>query len=47
MHFVSVTSVDKRMVSSTLIYGSLQKLLIEMDRSVKDILGISYDETEA
>ena len=45
--FVSVTSVDKRMVSSTLIYGSLQKLLIEMDRSVKDILGISYDETEA
>ena len=45
--FVSVTSIDKRMVSSTLVYGSLQKLLIELDRSVKDILNIPYDETEA
>ena len=45
--FVSVTSIDKRMVSSTLVYGSLQKLLIELDRSVKDILDIPYDKTQA
>ncbi len=43
--FVSVTSIDKRMVTSTLIYGGMQKLLVELDRSIKDILGIPYDET--
>ena len=43
--FISETSIDKRMVTSTLIYGSLQKLMIELDRSVKDIMGISYDES--
>jgi hypothetical protein len=43
--FLSTISVDKRMVSSVLIYGSIQKLLIETDRSIKDILGIPYDET--
>ena len=43
--FVSETSIDKRMVTSTLIYGSLQKLMIELDRSVKDIMGIPYDDS--
>lgn len=43
--FVSEISIDKRMVTSTLIYGSLQKLMIELDRSVKDIMGISYDDS--
>ena len=43
--FVSETSIDKRMVSSTMVYGSLQKLMIELDRSVKDIMGIPYDDS--
>ena len=43
--FVSETSIDKRMVGSSIIYGSLQKLMIELDRSVKDILGIPYDDS--
>ena len=43
--FVSETSIDKRIVSSSLIYGSLQKLMVELDRSVKDILGIKYDDS--
>lgn len=43
--FVSETSIDKRMVTSTPIYGSLQKLMIELDRSVKDIMGIPYDDS--
>ena len=43
--FVSETSIDKRMVCSTPIYGSLQKLMIELDRSIKDIMGIPYDDS--
>lgn len=43
--FVSEISIDKRMVTSTLIYGGLQKLMIELDRSVKDIMGIKYDDS--
>ena len=43
--FVAETSIDKRLVTSTLIIGSINKLLIELDRSVKDILGIKYDDT--
>src|SRR5574344_112884 len=44
--FVSETSIDKRMVSSTMVYGSIQKLMIELDRSVKDMLGIKYDDSK-
>lgn len=43
--FVSETSIDKRIVTSSLIIGSLQKLMIELDRSVKDIMGIPYDDS--
>jgi hypothetical protein len=43
---LSVSSINKRMVTSILMNGSLNKLMIELDRSVKDILGISYDESE-
>jgi hypothetical protein len=43
--FASEVSIDKRMVSSTIIVGSLNKLLIELDRSVKDIMGIPYDDS--
>lgn len=43
--FVSEVSIDKRMVCSTAVYGSLQKLMIELDRSIKDIMNIPYDDT--
>ena len=44
--FVSEVSIDKRMVTSTIIYGALQKLMIELDRSVKDIMDIPYDDSQ-
>ena len=43
--FVGDTSISKRLVTSTFIYGGLQKLMVELDRSVKDILGIPYDDS--
>ena len=43
--FVSESSIDKRIVTSTFVYGSLQKLMIELDRHVKDIMGITYDDS--
>lgn len=43
---IGQTSIDKRMVTSTMNYGALQKLLIETDRSIKDILGIKYDPSQ-
>lgn len=44
--FISEVSIDKRMVTSIVIYGSLQKLMAELDRSVKDILNIPYDDSK-
>lgn len=44
--FVSEVSIDKRLVTSTMIIGSLNKLMIELDRSVKDIMGIPYDDSQ-
>lgn len=44
--FVGIVSIDKRMVASIITYGSLQKLIIEMDRSIKDILNIPYDDSK-
>ena len=43
--FIADTSVSKRIVTSTYVYGSLQKLMIELDRSVKDIMNIPYDDS--
>ena len=43
--FVGDSSISKRLVTSTFIYGSLQKLMVELDRSVKDIMGIPYDDS--
>jgi uncharacterized Fe-S center protein/ribosomal protein S18 acetylase RimI-like enzyme len=43
--FISEVSIDKRIVTSTLINGGLNKLMIELDRSIKDILGIEYDDS--
>ena len=44
--FVSEVAIDKRMVTSTLITGGINKAMIELDRSVKDILGIPYDDSK-
>ena len=43
--FVSEVSIDKRMVCSSIVTGSLNKLMVELDRSVKDIMGIPYDDS--
>ena len=43
--FVADTSISKRIVTSTYVYGAIQKAMIELDRSVKDIMGISYDDS--
>ena len=41
--FVSQLSISKRLVNSIPINGAINKLLIELDRSCKDMLGIKYD----
>lgn len=43
--FVSEVSIDKRLVTSIPIIGSITKAMIELDRSVKDIMGIPYDDS--
>ena len=43
--FANVSSFNKRMVTSPIKVGSINKALIELDRSVKDILGIPYDDS--
>lgn len=43
---LSETSISKRLVNSIISYGALQKLMIELDRSVKDIMGIEYDDSK-
>ena len=43
--FVSEVSIDKRLVTSSIVSGALNKLMVELDRSVKDIMGIPYDDT--
>lgn len=42
---LSDTSISKRLVSSSYVYGSIEKLMVELDRSVKDIMGIPYDDS--
>lgn len=44
--FVSVVSINKRMVTSTLINGSLNKLMVELDRKCKDMAGIPYNDSK-
>lgn len=41
--FLPVGSVNGRMVSSVLIVGGINKVLIELDRHVKDIMGVKWD----
>lgn len=44
--FVSIGSINGRMVCSTQLYGSIAKLMVELDRSCKDLAGIKYDSTK-
>lgn len=41
--FLPVASINARMVGSVPILGSINKVLIELDRHVKDIMGIKWD----
>ena len=43
--FVGESSIAHRNVSSILVYGSMQKLMVELDRHVKDIMNIKYDDS--
>lgn len=42
--FLPVGSVNGRMVGSVLVHGAINKVLIELDRKVKDIMEIPYEE---
>ena len=42
--FLTASSVNKRMVASIIKVGSIQKILIEMDRKIKDLYGIEWDD---
>ena len=44
--FVSEVSISKRIVTSSIIDGSINKLLVELDRTIKDKLGIKYDDSK-
>ena len=41
--FLPVGSVNARMVTSVLTHGAINKVLIELDRHVKDIMGVKWD----
>ena len=41
--FLPVGSVNDRMVTSVLTLGAINKVLIELDRHVKDIMGVKWD----
>ena len=43
--FVNISSLNSRMVTSPIVVGSLNKLMIELDRSCKDLLEIPYDDS--
>ena len=42
---LSVTSLNKRLICGSVIFGSITRLMIELDRHVKDIMGIPYDDS--
>lgn len=41
--YVSIGSINGRMITSTILTASLNKLMVELDRSCKDLAGIKYD----
>ena len=44
--FMSLSSISGRMTMSIPIFASVSKLMVELDRSVKDIAGIPYDDSK-
>lgn len=44
--FTGISSINKRQIASNVIIGSLNKLVVELGRSVRDILGISEIDNE-
>lgn len=44
--FISIRSVNARMVCSIPIYGAGAKLMVELDRTCKDMAGIAYDDSK-
>ena len=44
--FTGIATINKRQIASNLIVGSLNKLCVELGRSVRDILGMPYMEDE-
>ena len=44
--FMSLSSISGRMTCSIPIFAAVSKLMVELDRSVKDIAGIKYDPSK-
>ena len=44
--FVPVQGMDNRMVTSILIIGCINKILIELDRKVKEIMGVPWTDLD-
>ena len=44
--YTGIATINKRQIASNLIVGSLNKLCIELGRSVRDILDIPFIENE-
>jgi hypothetical protein len=44
--FMSLSSISGRMTCSIPVFAAVSKLMVELDRSVKDIAGIKYDESK-
>ena len=44
--FMSLSSISGRMTCSIVIFAATSKLMVELDRSIKDLAGIPYDESE-
>lgn len=42
--FLTASSISKRMVGSIIKAGAIQKVMVELDRAVKDIYGIKYPD---
>ena len=43
--FMSLSSISGRMTCSIPLFASVSKLMVELDRSIKDIAGIPYNES--
>ena len=44
--FMSLSSISGRMTCSIPLFAATTKLMVELDRSIKDIIGIPYDESK-